>query len=58
MTRLVDDSTGVPLFSDLQHFARFVRQLARGVERHLRAIKVVLPVSATNLAAPDWKGER
>lgn len=58
MTRLVDESTGIPLFSDLRRFAQFVRHVTRAVERHLQAMKAVLPVSATNLAAPDWKGDR
>jgi len=55
LARLADASTGLPLVSNLRPFARFVRDLTRGVERHLLAIKAVLPVSATNLDAPDWK---
>lgn len=55
MARLAGEPAGIPLVSDLRRFARFIRQVTRAVERHLLAIKAALPVSATNLDAPDWK---
>jgi hypothetical protein len=52
MTRLALEPTGIPLFSDIERFARFTREWAGAQEIHVQAIRGALPLSATNLAAP------
>jgi hypothetical protein len=52
---LAQEHHGIPLLGNVVGLARITRQFAIAVERHLLAIKQVLPVSATNLDAPDAK---
>jgi hypothetical protein len=55
LARLATEPHGVPLFADLRSFARVAGQFAGAFDEHVRAIEAVLPVSATNLAAPSQK---
>ncbi len=52
---LAQEHHGIPLLNNVVGLARVTRQFAVAVERHLLAIKRALPVSATNLDAPDVK---
>lgn len=52
VARLAERDSDIPLLSSRERFARVVRQFIRGLESQLAAIKLALPVSATNLRAP------
>jgi hypothetical protein len=55
IARLAMEPHGIPLFADLQSFARVASQFASAFDEHVRAIEASLPASATNLAAPSPK---
>jgi len=53
LSRLAQQANNIPQFSSLFRFARMTNQFARAIEGHLRAVTLVLPVTATDLPAPD-----
>lgn len=53
LSRLAEQPNNIPQLSALYRFARMTNQFARAVEGHLKAVTLVLPVTATNLPAPD-----
>jgi hypothetical protein len=53
LARLAEQPNNIPQLSSLSPFARMARRFARALERNLKAVTLVLPVTATNLPAPD-----
>ncbi len=53
LARLAQQTNNIPQFSSLFRFARMTNQFARAIEGHIRAVTLVLPVTATDLPAPD-----
>lgn len=53
LARLAEQPNNIPQLSSLFPFARMANRFARAIEGHLKAVTLVLPVTATNLPAPD-----
>src|SRR5262245_34343722 len=53
LARLAEQPNNIPQLSSLFPFARMARQFARAIEKQLKAVTIVLPVTATNLPAPN-----
>ncbi len=55
LARLAQQPNNIPQFSSLFRFARVTNQFARAIAGHIRAVTAVLPLTATDLPAPDRK---